>query len=454
MNGEKPNERKHTVSFKDLIAPSFYRVHHTVKSGHYDEIWLKGGRGSTKSSFVALQIIKKIMDDPDANAICFRKVGDTIRGSVHSLLLWAIEKMEMGEYFDHTTSPAEITYLPTKQKIIFRGLDKPTKVKSIALVRGHFKISWYEELEEYHSMEEIRSTQQSVARGTDDHITFFSFNPPNEADAWVNKESNIDKKGRFVHHSDYRKVPKEWLGRAFLKRAEDLKQNDREAYDHEYLGLTVGRSDRIIFAGKWREGELDTSGMDGPYYGGDFGFANDPNVFGKQWIDWDTKILYVEYAVFGYRTEINDLPDLLREIPGLCTGWGRSGKREDCKNVIRCDSARPETISYLKTHGFPGATGVKKWKGSDKDGIEFIRGSFKEIVFHPRCDKAMDEARYYSYKTNKAGDVLSEIVDANNHFWDQCRYALAPLIKERNNEADIVDPSSTGGNFFDSAIVM
>lgn len=441
------------ISLKSLIAPSFYVVHHKIKSGYYNEVWLKGGRGSTKSSFIAIQIIRKIIEDPDANAIVFRKVGDTIRGSVHALLQWAIEKLEVQDFFDVTTSPAEITYKPTKQKIVFRGLDKPTKIKSIALVRGRWKISWYEELEEFSNMQEIRNTQQSVARGTDEHISYFSFNPPNEPDSWVNEEAKKDVRGRFVHHSDYRDVPPEWLGDVFLQKAEQLKENDQEAYDHEYLGLSVGKSDRIVFSGKWKEGILETENLDGPYYAGDFGFANDPNVFGKQWIDWDNKILYVEYAVYGYRTEINNLPDLLREIPSLRT-QKKNDEYEDCHAVIRCDSARPETISYLKNHGFPKATGVKKWKGSDKDGIEYIRGEFKQIVFHPRCEEAMNEARYYSYKVNRAGDILSELQDDNNHFWDQCRYALAPLIKERETEADIIDPSSTGGSFFDSAVVM
>lgn len=392
------------VKLSSIIAPSFHDVHKAIKSGEYDEIWLKGGRGSTKSSFAAIETILKIINDPDANAIVFRKVGDTIRGSVHALLLWAIDKLEVHDFFDATTSPAEITYRPTGQKILFRGLDKPTKIKSITLKKGWFKISWYEECEEFNGMEEIRNTQQSVARGTDDHISLFSFNPPNDPANWVNIEVAKDVPRRFVHSSTYLDVPPEWLGRVFIEKAKTLKENDQEAYDHEYLGIAVGKSDRIIFSGKWKELEFTPQPHWEPYYGCDWGFSGDPNVITRVWIDWGEhwRDLYVEYAEYGYRTEIEDLPDLFMRVPG--TG----------NAVIRADSARPETISYMRRNGFQKIVAAKKGAGSVEDGIEWLRG-FRTIYFHPRCVEAMDEARYYSYKVNRAGDVTSDIVDDWNH---------------------------------------
>src|SRR5690606_12749894 len=101
------------------------------------------------------------------------------------------------------------------------------------------------------------------------------------------------------------------------------------------------------------------------------------------------------------------------------------------KYDTRWDSARPESISHLKRHGLPRSEAVEKWKGSVEDGIAFLR-SFKEIVVHSRCTEAIKEARLYSYKRDRhTGDVLPDLIDANNHVWDAVRYALGPVVRAR-----------------------
>lgn len=425
-------EEQKIVDTKDIIGPAFHKVHVGVKRNYYDEVWLKGGRGSLKTSTTAIEIVYGIIRDPEANALVLRKVGDTLRGSVNQSLLWAINKLGWDSYFDSTTSPAEITYKLTGQKIIMKGADKPEKLKGLNLAKGYFKYVWYEEVSEFASMAEIRSINQTVLRGGKQQIRFYTFNPPPDEHNWVNKETNIQLPRRLIHHSDYRTVPPEWLGEQFLKEAEQLKERDYDRYRHEYLGEVVGRSDKLVMAGKWEVGDRDTSKMDGAYYGLDFGFANDPNVACKLWVDWDAKEIYVEYAEYGYGTETDNMPSFLKRVPGIQN------------STIRADSARPETISYLRRHGFQRIKSVKKWNGSVEEGVNWMRGF--RWIFNPRCEKAIEEAKNWSYKVNKAGDILGDLQSGWDHFFDAARYALAPFIKKRNSGEEAIMPYTTGGD--------
>src|SRR5690606_28306554 len=148
------------VRLTNLIAPSFYPVHHAVKRGGATHFLLSGGRGSTKSSFVAVEIIVGMMRDPQANAVALRKVKETIRESVYEQLLWAIEKLGVSHLWQSSVSPMRLTYLPTGQAIIFRGADNPRKVKSGKLRHGYVKYIWYEEADEF-TLEDIRTINQT-----------------------------------------------------------------------------------------------------------------------------------------------------------------------------------------------------------------------------------------------------------------------------------------------------
>jgi phage terminase large subunit len=130
-------------------------------------------------------------------------------------------------------------------------------------------------------------------------------------------------------------------------------------------------------------------------------------------------VLYIEHEAGDVGIDLDRTTDFInRKIPGFA------------KYVARADSARPESISYLKRHGFPRITAVQKWPGSVVDGIEHIK-TYDEIVIHSRCTAMQEEARLYSYKIDKrTGDILPDVVDDSNHYWDAVRYALAPLIKQ------------------------
>lgn len=203
---------------------------------------------------------------------------------------------------------------------------------------------------------------------------------------------------------------------------EQERQNDRARLDDQtYAWIWDGKyrenSDAQVLSGKYRIFEFEPQeGWDGPYYGIDWGFSQDPTTGVKCWIN--DKTLYVEYDAGKVGLENDSIaPYLIARLPGIE------------KHVIRADSARPETISHVKRRGLPRIEPVEKWSGSVEDGIAHLR-SYSEIVIHSRCTKTIHEFRTYSYKVDRmTGDVLTDIVDANNHYIDAIRYALGPLVR-------------------------
>lgn len=415
------------IKLSDCIAPAFYKPHKLIKNEEYSSFWLKGGRGSTKSSFAAIEVILGLIEYPEANALVLRKVDATIRKSVLESLLWAINKLGLDDEFEHTVSPAEITYIATGQKIIMTGLDDARKIKSIRLKKGYFKYLWWEEFEEFANMEEVRSVRQSARRGGDVFIELITYNPPNYAAAWINKAAEEAKNDpeTFIHHSTYLDVPEQWLGKQFIKDAERLAKVHPLSYQHEYLGEVVGRAEQIVFNGKFIVRDFETPNVEllenkQFYYGADWGFARDPTAITRSFIYKENgqTNLYIDYEAGGIGIDTQDLPPVFETIPDV--------KRYK----IRADGARPETISAIGKSGF-SIEAAPKWTGSEEDGIAYLR-SFDNIIIHTRCKQTAKEFSLYSYKVDKmTQDILPSLIDANNHYIDSLRYAHAPLIRIR-----------------------
>jgi len=447
------------VKITDVIAKPFFKVYNRVKGRKtpaddgeegplYSEFWLKGGRGSTKSSFIAIAIIDGIMDDPAANALVLRKVGETIKDSVLAQLQWATDVLNVSDLWRVTTSPAAMVYIPTGQKIIFKGLDTPVKIKSLKMKKGYIKFLWAEELAEFADMSEIRSVKQSALRGGPAFVEFYSYNPPNDPQAWVNEESEIKKAGRYVHHSTYLDVPAEWLGEKFIEEAEYLKETNILAYEHEYMGLAVGIADAIIFAGKCSVRDFEVQEhWHGPYQGLDWGFSQDPLAYVKLWIEEieeppklasgkvlkhvKRKRLYIERDKQEVGVELDEIEAWLDAIEADEYPEEEDKKRMPVRKYdIKADCSQPATISHVKGKGFK-ISGADKWAGSVEDGITILKG-FVEIVIHTRCVAMQKESRMYSYKIDKmTKKVTADIVDKFNHGWDAVRYALDKYIQRK-----------------------
>lgn len=400
------------VRLSDIISPNFYDLHNEIKYQKNYEYWLKGGRGSTKSTFISVQIILGMMKDADANAIVFRRHDNQLRETVYGQFEWTISKMGITHMFDFQLSPMQIIYIPTGQKIVFKGADKPERIKSINLGRGYIKYAWFEEVDQFSGMYEIRNIMQSIFRGIDRHrISFYSFNPPKSARSWVNQEVKIKKKGRKVHHSTYLGVPKEWLGKIFIANAEHLKKTDEMAYRHEYLGEEVGTGLEVFNNVHLEEiTDNEIAIFDRFEQGLDFGFAVDPLAFVRLHYNRKKRVLF-------FVDEISGINIFNRQL------FEEIAKRKYHLDLTIADSAEPKSIAELSDLGM-NIQGATKGAGSVEHGIKFLQGLNKIIIDPERCPLSAREFINYSLEVNKQGDVISRFPDKDNHTIDATRYAL------------------------------
>lgn len=344
FDGDEPTEQDTTAPFDlpaRLIAPAFAGVHLDVLDGTHTEYVLDGGRGSAKSSFISLEVINLIKNNPDMNALVLRKVGNTLRGSVFAQILWAIGALGLADEFEATVSPMEITCKATGQKILFRGADDPLKLKSVKPVHGYIGIVWFEELDQFAGDEECRSIQQSAIRGGDKAYIFKSFNPPKTKSNWANRYIEVPKDKRLVNHSDYRSVPGKWLGKTFLDEAEYLKEINPTAYEHEYLGIANGNGG-MVFENAVAETITDEqiAQFDRVINGLDWGYYPDPWAFNRCHFDAARRTLYIYDELHAYKKGNRATADLLLE----------HGITFDDR--ITADSADPKSIADYKNYGF------------------------------------------------------------------------------------------------------
>lgn len=349
--------------------------------------------------------------DPDCRVVCIREIQRSLKFSAKQLIEDKITALGVGHMFD--VQAAEIKRIGGSGLCIFQGAQDHT-VDSIKSLEG-FKICWVEEAQSLsdRSLRLIRPTIRSPGS-----FIIFTWNPdqPDDAvDAFLGGDAPPDNS--IVLHVNYTDNP--WLPDEMRAEIEHDRKGDPETFAHVWGGAYNTRSDAQIFAGRYTVEEFEPGpDWDGPYYGADWGFANDPTVLVKCWIAPDGRVaIEKESGKVGL------------DIDRTGEQWARDIP-EAQNATIRADSARPETVSYLKRHGWPGVTGVDKWKGSVEDGVEWLRT--KGLLIHPQCQRAQREARLYRYKVNRGGDVLAQIEDAENHIFDGIRYALAPLIRQRN----------------------
>ena len=403
------------IRLSGLIAPSFRRLHKEIKAEKFDEIWLKGGRGSTKSTFTSIQILLGLLKDPEANAVVCRRYQNELRDTVYGQFEWTIAKMGLGDYFKFQVAPMQIIYIPTGQKIVFKAADNPLKMKSINLGRGYIKYAWFEEVDQFAGMEEIRNILQSLFRGENKkRIVFFSYNPPKSGRSWVNQEAKIPKPGRRVHHSTYLDVPPEWLGERFLADAEHLKKTNETAYRHEYLGEEVGTGLEIFNNVELRIiAQDEIAAFDRIRQGLDFGYAVDPLCFERMHYDRKRRRLYL-FA------EISGLNLFNRQF------WEKAQQYNDVWTIA--DSAEPKSIAELKSWGMK-IKGAKKGPGSVEFGIKFLQDLEAIIIDPERCPLAAREFINYSLETDRNGNVKSQFPDKDNHSIDTVRYGLEDDMK-------------------------
>lgn len=411
------------VNVYDIIAPTFHDVLDDVIANKHTEYWLKGGRSSTKSSFVSIAIIGCMMLDASkgiySNSVVLRKVGDTLRTSVLEQMKWAVDMLGVSEYWGINFAPMSMVYYPTGQKILFRGCDDPRKIKSIKFSHGYCKYIWYEELEEFNGMPEIRNINQSLMRGGDNIKVFFSYNPPKVLSSWVNEESLAVKENRLVHHSTYLDVPKEWHSKEFLEEAEYLKKTNELYYRNEYLGIPTGTGGQVFGNLEIEEiAEEVLKRFDNILDGNDFGFSIDPDCYVQCHYEKAKRHLYIFNEI--YQTGLSNRR-LAEEIKKVKIG----------NSYITCDSAEPKSIAELKSYGLR-VRGAKKGPDSVEYGIRFLQMLDKITIDAKRCPNIAREFRNYEYEQDKNGKFISRYPDKNNHSIDAVRYAVEDYTLQSN----------------------
>ncbi len=399
-----------------------------IVGGGYREYWnfkgrfriCKGSRASKKSKTTALNFIVRIIKYKDANLLVVRKTYATLKDSCFTELMWAIETLGVSKYFDIKLSPLEITYLPTNQKIYFRGLDDPLKITSITVLKGVLCWLWVEEAYEIDKEEDFEILQESirgvVPNGLFKQITL-TFNPWNEKH-WIKKRFFDCEKDEDILAITTNYLINEWLDDADMKMFEDMKKNNPRRYQVAGLG-EWGVSDGLVYE-NFYEMEFNIEDISikedvVSIFGLDFGYTNDPTALFCGLVDTKLKEIYVFDEL--YKKALTNFK-IYEEI--LKLGYN--------KEVIVADSAEPKSIEELRELGLERIRPAKKGKDSLNNGIQFIQ-DFK-IIIHPRCKNFLNEICNYTWCKDNRGRPINTPIDDFNHLLDAMRYAIQSINRQ------------------------
>lgn len=435
------------VMLDEVIAPSFYGVHRAIRDGHDENgvpkthFWAKGGRGSTKSSCFSIEVVLQLKRHPKQNAVVMRKVAKTMRNSVYEQVKWAIDTLGVRSEFKLTTSPMEMVYRPTGQKIMFIGVDEPDKLKSLKCSTGYVGVLWFEELDQFAGMEEIRSIQQSLMRGGDRFTALYSYNPPKSRDSWVNREALTltSDPSYLIHTSDYRDVPPAWLGPTFFEMAESLKAKSEAKYNHEYLGEVTGTGGAVFDNVTVRPiTDVEVESFDHTYSGVDFGWFPDPWVYVRCHLDLGEKRrLFIFDEDSGTRIKATEQIARIKKHLSYLNTNPANARFADADGMlvldetITCDSANPQNIAEYRDFELD-ARPVRKGPGSVEFGMKWLQELDEIIIDSERALLCSVEFPLYEHEKTRDGAYTSNYPDANNHGIDGVRYAVSDPINRRS----------------------
>ena len=400
----------------------------TVVGGGYNKFWhfkgryrvCKGSRASKKSTTTALNIIKRMMEYPDANTLVVRKVFRTLKDSCFTQLKWAIHRLGVDAHWEVKESPLEMTYRPTGQKIYFRGLDDPLKVTSITVEHGYLCWCWIEEAYEISNEKDFDMLDESIRGAIPPETGLFkqitlTFNPWNEHH-WL-KARFFDRPDPQVLALTTNYLCNEWLDAADLLVFETMKKNNPRRYRVAGLG-DWGIVDGLIFE-NWEERAFSVEeirkvpGIKSAF-GLDFGYTNDPVALFCGLVDKATKTIWVFDEIYKTGMSNENIADAVK----------RAGY---AKERIRADCAEPKSIDRLYTLGLIHIRESRKGRDSINNGIDFIQDY--HIIIHPKCVNFITEISNYTWDTDtKTGKRLNIPIDDFNHLMDAMRYALEDIL--------------------------
>jgi len=401
-------------------------LRHTVGK-HYNRFWrfrgryrvCKGSRASKKSKTAALWYIVNMMDYPGANLLVVRKVFRTLKDSCFTELKWAINRLGVQAHWEVKESPLEMTYIPTGQKIYFRGLDDPMKVTSITVEVGALCWLWIEEAYEIMNEDNFDMLDESIRGEVPDGLfkqVTLTFNPWNEHH-WIKRRffDAADDPNILAMTTNY--TMNEWLDAADKKLFEDMKKHNPRRYRVAGLG-DWGIVEGVIYE-NWKEEAFniaDVRKIPGirSAFGLDFGYTNDPSALWCAMVDLNGKKIFVFDELYkkGMSNE------------ALFTDISEMGYR---KERIRADSAEPKSIDRLRELGMSNIRAARKGKDSVNNGIDYIQDF--ELIIHPDCVNFLTEISNYTWGEDKFGKRLNVPIDDFNHLMDAMRYGMEDFSK-------------------------
>lgn len=410
-----------------------------LEPSRYKGLW--GGRGGMKSHFFAELLVERCLMLPCTRAVCIREVQKSLEQSVKRLIEDKIEYYGVGSDFRVLDTHIET---PGDGIIIFNGMQNHT-ADSIKSLEG-YDVAWVEEAQSL-SARSLKLLRPTIRKPGSE--IWFSWNPERETDPVDDMlRGNAPRKpgqppwsrppDSLVIKVNYPDNP--WFPEVLRREMEWDRQVDQEKYEHVWEGAYEKHSEARVFK-NWRVEEFVAPANQTFHLGSDWGYSIDPSTLVKCYEErvnpvtkqpWPRKRLYIEHEAYGVGVEIDDLSKLFDGLicgchpqkPGLCLyptlhGWARPW------NII-ADSARPETISYLRRYGYPNIEAAKKGANSVKEGVIFLQGY--DIIIHPRCTHTIDEFKSYSYKRDPVTDKVTPVLeDKKNHIIDPVRYALEQL---------------------------
>ncbi|QBL97906.1 terminase large subunit [Exiguobacterium phage vB_EauM-23] len=394
------------IRLSELLPNAFHNSWRAANNPNILNVVEKGGRGSGKSSDIAIIMTQMLMRYP-LNAVGIRKIDNTIELSIFEQMKWAIEISGVSHLFKVNKSPMKITYLPRGNYMVFRGAQEPERIKSLKASNYPFAFVWIEELAEFKTEDEITTITNSILRGELDeglfYKFFFSYNPPKRKQSWVNKkyESAFVPANTFVHHSTYLDNP--YISKQFIEEAEAMKKRNPMRYRWEYGGEAIG-SGVVPFSNLTfrRIEDEEVKRFDNIRQAVDFGYATDPLAFVRWHYDKTRRRLYLIDELHGVKISNRELAEWV------------IGRGYHTHEVI-ADSAEPKSIVELRSLGLRRIRGAKKGPDSVEYGERWL-DDLDEIIIDPkRTPHAAKEFEDIDYQTDKDGNPKPRLEDKNNH---------------------------------------
>lgn len=417
------------VRLSSLLPKKFHSVWKASLDQNILHVVCKGGRGSGKSSDIA-HIIVQLMMRYAVNAVCIRKVDNTLEQSVYEQLKWAISEQGVTHLFKFNKSPLRITYLPRGNYVVFRGAQQPERIKSLKDSQFPFAIGWIEELAEFKTEDEVKTITNSLLRGElDDGLFykfFYTYNPPKRKQSWVNKkyESQFQPANTFVHASTYKDNP--FIAKEFIEEAEATRERSERRYRWEYLGEAIGSGVVPFDNLEFREiTDEEAANFDNIRNGVDFGYATDPLAFVRWHYDKKRNGIYAVDEFYGQKISNRKLAEWLK-------------KRGYSAEEIFADSAEPKSIAELREEfDIPRIRGVKKGPDSVEFGERWLDDLDFICIDPKRTPHIAKEFENTDYQVDKDGNPKPRLEDKDNHTIDSTRYALSQDMRNTKNKAKL-----------------